>query len=414
MASPKTSQEISAVNLDKSLNGSISTKSYRTSMVDFPASPKTPRIKPNKIETDIDELKQITRARSSSTAQLEKPGLPSKLTHNLIYRIMHPTAHIKKNTPNHADIETRFKVLEESYVESSEESGDEFGGIQDELKPSPSSKGKNPFTRMFSNSFQNFHITSSISHGNSVVAPSSPRSLKSSSSLFDDGVSSPKGCDSPKEGKVGDEFDVPIFPRLSLLGQKSGDDLVKTASDIEKYGKMDAIIGKGTTATVKLAHTRTENSVEKYYAMKEFRKPKHETRREFIKRVMGEYCISSALHHQNIIEIIDLVHDDKRWCEVMEFMSGGDLYNRISHGTLTDLDEMHCYFKQLLKGVAYLHSVGVAHRDLKPENLLLDETSRIIKITDFGSAIVFKTCFERTPRKAQGIHGSDPYIGFII
>lgn len=47
------------------------------------------------------------------------------------------------------------------------------------------------------------------------------------------------------------------------------------------------------------------------------------------------------------------------------------------------------YFNQMLSGVEYLHSRGVAHRDLKPENLLLDETDNI-KISDFGMATIFR------------------------
>ena len=93
----------------------------------------------------------------------------------------------------------------------------------------------------------------------------------------------------------------------------------------------------------------------------------------------------------------------------MEYLPGGELYAKIRSDCLHE-DEMHCYFKQLLFGVQYLHSLGVVHRDLKPENLLLDETQKILKITDFGSAMVYKTCFESTARKIKGAVGSDPYI----
>lgn len=47
------------------------------------------------------------------------------------------------------------------------------------------------------------------------------------------------------------------------------------------------------------------------------------------------------------------------------------------------------YFNQLMSGVNFLHTRGVAHRDLKPENLLLDEHDNL-KISDFGMATMFR------------------------
>jgi len=71
--------------------------------------------------------------------------------------------------------------------------------------------------------------------------------------------------------------------------------------------------------------------------------------------------------------------------------------------------EVDCCFKQLVNGVAYLHSMGVAHRDIKPENLLLDGQGRL-KITDFGVSDVFRMCWEKSPHLSKGLCGSEPYI----
>lgn len=53
------------------------------------------------------------------------------------------------------------------------------------------------------------------------------------------------------------------------------------------------------------------------------------------------------------------------------------------------VDSARRFLNQLMNGVDYLHSRGVAHRDLKPENLLLDENDNL-KISDFGMATMFR------------------------
>lgn len=91
-----------------------------------------------------------------------------------------------------------------------------------------------------------------------------------------------------------------------------------------------------------------------------------------MKKLTAEFCISSTLHHPNIVETVDLVQDEQQhWCEVMEFCPGGDLYAAIKKGGMSP-SEVECCFKQILCGVGYLHSQGVAHRDIKPENLFFD------------------------------------------
>ncbi|KAF8966530.1 serine/threonine-protein kinase HAL4/sat4 [Entomortierella lignicola] len=180
---------------------------------------------------------------------------------------------------------------------------------------------------------------------------------------------------------------------------------------LKKYGICDkGNIGQGATAVVRLAHKLSNEESEKLFAVKEFRKRrKNETEKEYVKKLTSEFCISSTLHHENIVETVDLVQDEHHhWCEVMEYCSGGDLYNAIKQGHMSRV-EIDCCFKQLLNGVAYLHSMGVAHRDIKPENLLLDSKGRL-KITDFGVSDVFRMCWEKAPHLSKGLCGSEPYI----
>ncbi|KAK1224947.1 hypothetical protein PQX77_001040 [Marasmius sp. AFHP31] len=178
----------------------------------------------------------------------------------------------------------------------------------------------------------------------------------------------------------------------------------------QKYGVCQKVaIGKGATSVVRLAH-KWDRSEEKLYAVKEFRKRrKNETEKDYVKKLTAEFCISSTLHHINIVETVDLVQDENsHWCEVMEFCPGGDLYAAIKKGGMSP-SEVECCFKQILRGVEYLHSQGVAHRDLKPENLFFD-TKGHLKIGDYGASTVYRLPWETTIHMSTGLCGSEPYI----
>ncbi|ORZ40461.1 kinase-like domain-containing protein [Catenaria anguillulae PL171] len=152
--------------------------------------------------------------------------------------------------------------------------------------------------------------------------------------------------------------------------------------------------------------------IERLFAIKKFRKRrKEESEKDYIKKLSAEFCISSSLHHPHVIETVDLIQDEQdQWCEVMEYMPGGDLFARIANGPPMSVGERDCLFAQLIEGVGYLHSIGVAHRDLKPENLLLDADGRTLKIADFGTSEVFRVPWAKDRRRVKGICGSDPYI----
>lgn len=187
-------------------------------------------------------------------------------------------------------------------------------------------------------------------------------------------------------------------------------------------GKRGKMIGKGATATVKLM-TRKGGSADEVYAVKEFRrKGQKEDEEEYIKKVKSEYCIAKSLNHPNVVQTVRLCTHSGRWNHVMEFCPQGELFSLVQKRYLT-FDDNLCLFKQLLCGVAYLHSHGIAHRDIKLENLLMTDDGHL-KITDFGVSDVF--CGEhpgvRTAggacgknmgdirRCAPGICGSLPYI----
>ena len=83
-----------------------------------------------------------------------------------------------------------------------------------------------------------------------------------------------------------------------------------------------------------------------------------------------------------------MVETEKQIGIILEYASGGELFDYIlNHRYLKD-NAARRLFAQLVSGVGYLHKKGIVHRDLKLENLLLDKNRNII-ITDFGFANTF-------------------------
>lgn len=187
-------------------------------------------------------------------------------------------------------------------------------------------------------------------------------------------------------------------------------------------GKRGKLVGKGATATVKLM-IRKGGSADQVFAVKEFRKKgQSEEESEYVNKVKSEYSIAKSLHHPNIVQSIRLCTHHGRWNHVMEFCPQGEIFTLVQKRYLT-LEDNLCLFKQLLRGVAYLHGHGIAHRDIKLENLLMTNEGHL-KITDFGVSEVF--CGEHPGIRgaggecgvnmgdcrlcAPGICGSLPYI----
>jgi len=177
-------------------------------------------------------------------------------------------------------------------------------------------------------------------------------------------------------------------------------------------------LGSGATGKIHLVYRK--DNPDKYYALKEFIVPQHKVsqnnERKFFKHLQSEYTIGTILHHRNVIEVENFIYNDyykrnrkeRHVYQVMEYCNGGDLFDAIQSGKMSQ-GNILCFFRQLMEGLAYIHSMGVAHRDLKPENIMFKD-NKILKILDFGAAIMFKTPYSNEIIRCSGIVGSEPYM----
>ncbi|KAI3631570.1 hypothetical protein MIR68_010453 [Amoeboaphelidium protococcarum] len=104
--------------------------------------------------------------------------------------------------------------------------------------------------------------------------------------------------------------------------------------------------------------------------------------------VRREINVLKRLRHKNVVELMDVIvkKEKQKIYVVFEYCATtlSEIIGRSSEGKLP-LSQSQRYFKQMMKGLRYLHANSVIHRDIKPGNLLvtIDDT---IKISDFGVA----------------------------
>jgi serine/threonine protein kinase len=153
---------------------------------------------------------------------------------------------------------------------------------------------------------------------------------------------------------------------------------------LSKGYELEETLGEGEFGKVKLAvHKPTRAQV----AIKIFKRSRldEEEKRQKLQR---EIHILNAVVHHSIVRLFEVLETDELIGLVIEYASGGELFDYIlAHRYLSE-PEGGRLFAQLIDGVHYLHSKNVVHRDLKLENLLLSSCNDLI-IIDFGFANQF-------------------------
>ncbi|XP_036376733.1 5'-AMP-activated protein kinase catalytic subunit alpha-2 [Megalops cyprinoides] len=104
---------------------------------------------------------------------------------------------------------------------------------------------------------------------------------------------------------------------------------------------------------------------------------------DVVGKIKREIQNLKLFRHPHIIKLYQVISTPTDFFMVMEYVSGGELFDYIcKHGRVEDT-EARRLFQQIISAVDYCHRHMVVHRDLKPENVLLDGSMNA-KIADFG------------------------------
>ncbi|KAI8146097.1 kinase-like domain-containing protein [Fennellomyces sp. T-0311] len=161
----------------------------------------------------------------------------------------------------------------------------------------------------------------------------------------------------------------------------------KTGQDIQLHYANHKVAGNGSFGVVyqaKLLRTGEEVAIKKVLQDRRFKN--------------RELQIMRSVSHPNIVSLKaffyshgDVKKDEVYLNLVLEYIPE-TVYRASRHyakqkQTIPML-HVKLYTYQLLRSLAYIHSLGICHRDIKPQNLLLDPASGVLKLCDFGSAKV--------------------------
>mmetsp|Transcript_21703 Transcript_21703/g.51877 ORF Transcript_21703/g.51877 Transcript_21703/m.51877 type:complete len:351 (-) Transcript_21703:192-1244(-) len=215
-----------------------------------------------------------------------------------------------------------------------------------------------------------------------------------------------KARDKPKNGSI--QSPAENSNKISLIPANASD--FHASYEVEE----GCALGKGSYSTVLTVKPKSKacggSTVSETYACKvleicpEGLEPKEgQSTRE---QVHKELALLKSIRHPNLIELRDHFVCDNKCLLLTPLMKGGSLQAAVDYRGSLPEDDAKEILRQVLSGLAHLHSYNIAHRDLKLENILLldDCDTTKVMIVDFGMAKIL------APDDPHTICGSPHFI----
>jgi eukaryotic-like serine/threonine-protein kinase len=113
-------------------------------------------------------------------------------------------------------------------------------------------------------------------------------------------------------------------------------------------------------------------------------------------RFFREAEVAGRLKHPDIVTIFDASEAQDLAFIAMEYLPGCDLLRYTLPGQLLPVPVVLRTIARVAQALAYAHMQGVVHRDIKPANVMIDLSTNVVKVTDFGIARITDACRTRT------------------
>jgi serine/threonine protein kinase len=168
--------------------------------------------------------------------------------------------------------------------------------------------------------------------------------------------------------------------------------LVTTIHDPRYAVLEEAPAGEGLGTVIRLVQRLSDSQI----LAAKFFDPSDEFQDNILRR---EFMFGHMFSHENIGRSIEIVEGSPTACIIMEYFPTVMLDILFTKELSTA--HIDILFKQILAGVAHMHSLGIAHRDLKMDNVLLDENGNA-KIIDFGRASIARDLISGDVELAYG------------
>lgn len=239
-----------------------------------------------------------------------------------------------------------------------------------------------------------------ISQGEMSLEQTPVTSPSSNSSVNDSTGSNSSTSDSDGEEKQ--EYDDIKPPPISSLASPANSEATKQTRNVRQSSDGSVRILRTPKWEGKVSDKaeyvpRRQVRFQRLYACKTVMT--NQVKKDQLDELLNEIHIMRSLDHPFIIRLYEVYQVKRKLWLVMDLCTGGNLTSRKLNEA-----EVTVVLEQILRGVAYLHRLGICHRDLKLENILYESgsASSTIRLIDFGMSQKYDTLRDKKEREFGG------------